>query len=419
MGMTIDELLRTSYWVIDILPAQVPKDGPGQYFAIEKYFLDEKRLAAIKEKHINLVLKLNCYRQISIDGGEGNPAPELVAEEMRKRYLYITVDESMILSEPDDTHLTIFNPDAGLLELVREIAAGEGLYVWKPPFDGKGVDRVSLVAFSPTGSSMAAGRRIAETMAEMLAPNAPGTAAGHAPAGRGPRADEALQAESYTVVDLCCQNTEATYGPETVCVFAAPCYGGRIPRTVAERLNGVRGDSTPAVVCVTFGNRAYEDALLELADLVEKNGFSVIAGCAVVTEHNIMHVFGKGRPDKQDRAQIFQFAAETAMKIRSGTAGLLRPLPGNRPYKEWGGSSLPIEVDEKLCTDCGICAKTCPVGAIVTPGWKTDANVCINCMRCVKVCPAECRHVPKERLRAMTERLRAACDTRKENAFFG
>ena len=120
--MTIDELLKTSYWVIDILPAQVPKDGPGQYFAVEKYFLDEKRLAAIKEKHINLVLKLNCYRQISIDGGAGNPAPELVAAEMRKRYLHIMVDESMILSEPDDADLTIFNPDAELLDLIREIA---------------------------------------------------------------------------------------------------------------------------------------------------------------------------------------------------------------------------------------------------------------------------------------------------------
>lgn len=396
-GMTIDELLKTSYWVIDILPAQVPKDGPGQYFAVEKYYLDEKRMAAIKEKHINLVLKLNCYRQISIDGGAGNPAPELVAAEMRKRYLHITVDESMILSEPDDTHLTIFNPDAALLDLVREIAAGEGLYVWKPPFDGKEVDKVSLVTFSPTGSSMAVGRVIADAMAEMLSP----------------------KAEQYPVVDLCSQNTEASYGPETVCVFSVPCYGGRVPRTAAERLSGVRGNSTPAVVCVTYGNRAYEDALLELADLVEKNGFTVIAGCAVVTEHNIMHVFGKGRPDEQDKAQILQFAAETALKIRNGNAGLLRPLPGNRPYKEWGGSSLPIEVDEKTCTNCGVCAKECPVGAILTLGWKTDGNVCINCMRCVKNCPAECRHVPEERLRAMTERLRAACDSRKENAFFG
>ena len=40
--------------------------------------------------------------------------------------------ESMILSEPDDTHMTVFNPDPQLLELIKAIAAGEGLYVWKP-----------------------------------------------------------------------------------------------------------------------------------------------------------------------------------------------------------------------------------------------------------------------------------------------
>ena len=185
MGMTIDDLLKTSYWVIDILPSQVPKDGPGQYFAVEKYFLDEKRLAAIKEKHIDLVLKLNCYRRIAIDGGAANPAPELVAAQMRERYLYIMVDEAMILSEPDDTHLTIFNPDAALLELVREIAAGEGLYVWKPPFDGRGIDKVSLVTFSPTGSSMAAGRLIADTMAAKLMPKPADAATGLAGAEPG------------------------------------------------------------------------------------------------------------------------------------------------------------------------------------------------------------------------------------------
>ena len=41
--------------------------------------------------------------------------------------------DSMILSEPDDTHMTLVNPDSGLLELIRSLAAGEGLYVWQPP----------------------------------------------------------------------------------------------------------------------------------------------------------------------------------------------------------------------------------------------------------------------------------------------
>lgn len=134
MDERIERLLQSPYWIIDILPEQVPKDSPGQYFAIEKYFLEGKRFAEIKQKHINVILKLNCYRQISIAGETTvNPAPENLADGMRKRYLYIMVDQSMILSEPDDTHLTVFDPDEKLLALVKALAAGEGLFVWKPP----------------------------------------------------------------------------------------------------------------------------------------------------------------------------------------------------------------------------------------------------------------------------------------------
>lgn len=131
--MRIDELLRTPYWIIDILPAQVPSGSPGQYFAVEKYFLDKERIEGIKQKHINLVLKLNCYMDVSInDEKEINPSPERIAEEMRSRYMYIMLNDSMILSEPDDTHLTVFNPDPETLDLIRELAAGEGMFVWQP-----------------------------------------------------------------------------------------------------------------------------------------------------------------------------------------------------------------------------------------------------------------------------------------------
>ena len=65
--MLIDELLQKPYWIIDILPEQVAKDSPGQYFAVEKYFLETERMADIKTKPINLVLKLNCYRRIAIN----------------------------------------------------------------------------------------------------------------------------------------------------------------------------------------------------------------------------------------------------------------------------------------------------------------------------------------------------------------
>lgn len=127
--MTIEELLEKPYWIIDILPKQVPKDSPGQYFAIEDFFLKEQ-LTEIKKKHIDVILKLNCYMDISIDG-EKNPAPERIRDIMMERYVYIMLGDSMILSEPGDTHMTVFNPDKELMGLIREISSSEGLFVWE------------------------------------------------------------------------------------------------------------------------------------------------------------------------------------------------------------------------------------------------------------------------------------------------
>ena len=131
MSKTIEELLNTPYWIIDILPKQVPAGSAGQYFAIEKY-LRETQLSDIKKKHVNLILKLNCYRDISLDEDkEINISPEKIADAIHKRYVNIMVDDAMIVSEPEDTYLTIYNPDEDLLTLIRELASGEGMFVWK------------------------------------------------------------------------------------------------------------------------------------------------------------------------------------------------------------------------------------------------------------------------------------------------
>lgn len=125
----IDDLLNTPYWIIDILPMRVPEESPGQYFKIEDYFLKEQ-LPAIKQKHVNVILKLNCYMDVSIEE-ETNPSPERIQSIMSERYVYIMVGDSMILSEPDDTHMTVFNPDERLLGLLNTVSSGEGLFVWK------------------------------------------------------------------------------------------------------------------------------------------------------------------------------------------------------------------------------------------------------------------------------------------------
>ena len=130
---SIEELLEKPYWIMDILPKQVQEDSPGQFFAVERYFLEPSRLAVVKENHVRTILKLNCYRSLSLDEGtETNPPPEEIAKAVRTRHVCLMVDDAMIVSDPDELYLTVYDPDESLLTLLRALAVGEGLYLWKP-----------------------------------------------------------------------------------------------------------------------------------------------------------------------------------------------------------------------------------------------------------------------------------------------
>ena len=140
--MTIEEYLERPYWVIDILPKQVPADSKGQYFRIEKYFLEHPQIDVIYRKFINILLKLNCYEDIDVsgDGDEWitNPAPqELEAALLKcmadKQMFYIILKSAdvLITVSGDDTYMTIYNPTEEVLELIGSLTGSEGLFMWK------------------------------------------------------------------------------------------------------------------------------------------------------------------------------------------------------------------------------------------------------------------------------------------------
>ena len=125
----IEEMLTKPYHIIDVLPERVPAGSPGQYFAVEKYLMTHQS-SAIRQKHIHTILKINCYYDVSIDRIL-NPPPEQIRETMTNHRTCILLEDSMILSDPDETYMTLYHPDEPLLALVEKIAASEGLFVWK------------------------------------------------------------------------------------------------------------------------------------------------------------------------------------------------------------------------------------------------------------------------------------------------
>ena len=73
---------------------------------------------------------------------------------------------------------------------------------------------------------------------------------------------------------------------DSLTVIAAPVYGGRVAPVALQRIKRLKGNNSPAIVVVVYGNRDYEDALLELRDTVASLGFTPLSAGAFIGEHS-------------------------------------------------------------------------------------------------------------------------------------
>lgn len=217
-------------------------------------------------------------------------------------------------------------------------------------------------------------------------------------------------------IDLSSEIADYHMTKEDFCIVGVPSFGGRVPGIATRRIQCLRGDRTPALLISTYGNRAYEDTLIELKDVLEKQGFVCIGAAAIVTQHSIMTQFGVGRPGQDDFAKIDRFAEKIKERLNGEPVPV--EVPGNVPYKELHASSMHPQTLES-CIKCGLCAAQCPVHAIPAENPQvTDEEKCISCMRCVKNCPMKARKCEEEKIDKLVERLEPFCATYKQSEFF-
>lgn len=195
-------------------------------------------------------------------------------------------------------------------------------------------------------------------------------------------------------------------------LIAMPSFGGRAPAVAIERLKQIPGNGAKCTLVCVYGNRAYEDTLVEMEDAARTCGFRIVAAVAAVAEHSIMPQYAADRPDESDEKQLVKFADQIAEKNTE-----IALLPGNRPYKKSGGAGL-VPKPTKNCIKCGRCEKECPVHAIESTGFTSDSQKCISCMRCVKRCPSNARKVNGAMVSIASLAIKKACSIRKENELF-
>jgi len=214
-------------------------------------------------------------------------------------------------------------------------------------------------------------------------------------------------------------------GKDELLVIGVPVYMGRVPALLGEWLSMIEANGTPTVCVVVYGNRAYEDALRELTEILAGQGAAVVAGGAFIGEHSFSNdsTPSLGRPDQKDKSTAIKFGRDIRDKIESvvdSTEFTELDIPGNFPY---GGITELWNVDfiavGEQCTACGLCAEICPMAAIAPADSSSiDIHKCITCCACIKKCPQHARTMKPSPVKDAQGRINTLFTDRKKPECF-
>lgn len=246
------------------------------------------------------------------------------------------------------------------------------------------IQKVCGVFFSPTGTT----QKITEAVAERIAKNL---------------------GASLAMIDLTLPESrekERVFSETDLVILGTPVYAGRVPNVIVKDLLArLKGNGALGVAVVVYGNRHFDDALIELRDILIEDEFQPIGGGAFIGEHSFSRILGAGRPDEEDLKIARQFGDQIALKCQRALGDWEVPMldvEGNKPYrghyvpKSKAGEAVDIrKVKPKTkdtCINCKICARSCPMGSIEVDRVYEVSGICIKCGACVKKCPVGAKY---------------------------
>lgn len=258
--------------------------------------------------------------------------------------------------------------------------------------------KLNLVYFSPTGTT----RRTVQNIAR----------------GTG------LVAREIDRTSVPARGRAHHFSRDELVVLALPVYGGRLPRISDDFFSGLTSDQSPTAIAVVYGNRHYDDALLELKNCAINAGFAPIAAGAFLGEHSYSRNVAANRPDAADASVESDFGARFLQKTQARAASATGAqdwitVPGQFPYAKDVVNQRITPVTSDDCINCQTCVEGCPTDAIDRQNPRiVDKEKCIACCHCIKVCPRGARRMEDPRVLATINRLETLFMTRREPEIF-
>ncbi|MCX6653958.1 MAG: ferredoxin, partial [Candidatus Bathyarchaeota archaeon] len=103
-------------------------------------------------------------------------------------------------------------------------------------------------------------------------------------------------------------------------LVGTPVYAGTIPHPFWESLQQLEGEGKWAIPVAVYGNRAPDSTIEELAKLLRRRGFKILAAASFIAKHSFAskeHPWAVGRPDETDMSAAGEFGKQISDKLSS------------------------------------------------------------------------------------------------------
>lgn len=223
---------------------------------------------------------------------------------------------------------------------------------------------------------------------------------------------------------------EYAFAQTDLVLVGSPTYAGKLPnKLLPDFREKLRGNGALAVAVVTFGNRSYDNSLAELCAVLEGDGFHTAAAGAFACRHAFTDALGEGRPDWGDKRAISAFGQAVAQKLKD-LKEVPPPVcvpgePDAAYYVPKGTDGQPVnflrakpQTDLGKCTNCGTCARLCPMGAIDPQHVALVPGTCIKCHSCVRRCTKHAKYFDDPAFLSHVAMLERNFTEPKENEVF-
>lgn len=242
--------------------------------------------------------------------------------------------------------------------------------------------KIKLLYFSPTGTTKKIVKEIGNVLEKKISTK------------------KGLQELDFTLVKN--RKEIANFEDKDIVIVGVPVYAGRVPNVLLDYLQSIRGNGAIAIPLVLYGNRNFDNALIELRDILRRNGFRIIAGAAFIGEHSFSRSLAKDRPDFKDLKKAREFAEAIALKLEKPFNPSSLFIKGDKNYNSYyvpfGEDGQRKDIRKVIpktnnnCIDCKLCALICPMASIDMEDVSKITGICIKCCACIKRCPVEAKY---------------------------